>query len=508
MYCKVLIIDDEYIMRQGIRHMIEWEKEGYTIVAEATNGEEGIAMIEEYEPDIVLADIVMPVLDGMEFSMVLKNRFPHVRLIILSSYDNFEYVKRTLLNGACDYVLKPSLNPMTLLAVLDKTVSTIPGMCLQKDAELSVREKLDRYLGGYEADLTQGDFCQRFPYTKCRLLLSKIGTVYGRIRKEETELLRFLQEYWQGQTEYETEALLINGEICLVLLNYRVKDEEILLQDAKQCITKLERYHPGSFWVYGDVFGGLPDLLQAFEQACALAGQQFYYKDMPFLSVPYSRPCRKAERFAYEQYAELLKYHHFNEALKQLEAYVAYMCNCTVEEYLLKNTAKNLIYNFLLEKEKQMSDWGLPAKRTEIFRKIDQSRYVQDFQSVLQQVLEELGRDCQGTAADSGNIAQIQQYIHKHYAENLELAQVAKKFNYNYNYLSTYFNQRMKESFSEYLNRIRIEKACEILKTTSYTIAQVSEMVGYSDPSYFSRIFKNQTGRTPSQWKRKDGKQE
>lgn len=507
MYCKVLIIDDEYIMRQGIRHMIEWEKEGYTIVAEASNGEEGIAMIEEYKPDIVLADIVMPVLDGMEFSMVVKNRFPRVKLIILSSYDNFEYVKQTLLNGACDYVLKPSLNPKTLTAVLDKTAAAIPGMCLQKDAELSIREKLGRYLGGYEVDLTQGDFRQRFPYTNCRLLLSNIGTVCECRQKEETELLHFLQDYWQGQADYETETLIVSGKTCLVLLNYRVKDEDAIMQAAKQCAAKLERCEPGCFWVYGEVFGGLSDLQEAYEQACVLAGQKFYYKDTPFLSVSDSRVCKKAERFAYEQYAELLKYHNFNEALKQLEAYAVYMCNCTVDEYLLKNTAKNLIYNFLLEKEKELADWGLPAKRTEIFRKIDKSRYVQDFQCVLQQVLEELGKDCQGAAA-GGNIAQIQQYINKHYAENLELAQIAKKFNYNYNYLSTYFNQHMKESFSEYLNRIRIEKACKILKTTSYSIAQVSELVGYSDPSYFSKIFKNQTGRTPSQWKRKGGKQE
>ena len=98
--------------------------------------------------------------------------------------------------------------------------------------------------------------------------------------------------------------------------------------------------------------------------------------------------------------------------------------------------------------------------------------------------------------------------IREHYAENLELAQIAKQFNYNYNYLSTYFNRKMQESFSEYLNQIRIERACEILKTTSYTIAQVSELVGYSDPSYFSRIFKNQMGRTPSQWKRRIWKSE
>ena len=102
-YCKVLIIDDEFIMRQGMKHMLEWEKEGFQIVGEATNGQEGLDLIEKLEPDIVLADIVMPVLDGIEFSQILKQKYPGIQLIILSSYDKFEYVKSTLLNGASDY---------------------------------------------------------------------------------------------------------------------------------------------------------------------------------------------------------------------------------------------------------------------------------------------------------------------------------------------------------------------------------------------------------------------
>ena len=90
--CKVLIVDDEFITRQGISHMIMWEQEGFQLVGEASNGQEGIEMIEKYQPDIVLADIVMPVLNGIEFSMILQEKYPNIKLIILSSYDNFEYV--------------------------------------------------------------------------------------------------------------------------------------------------------------------------------------------------------------------------------------------------------------------------------------------------------------------------------------------------------------------------------------------------------------------------------
>lgn len=90
-YCKVVIIDDEFIMRQGMKHMLEWEKEGFQIVGEASNGQEGLEVIEKTKPNIVLTDIVMPVLDGIEFSEILNKRFPEMQLVILSSYDKFEF---------------------------------------------------------------------------------------------------------------------------------------------------------------------------------------------------------------------------------------------------------------------------------------------------------------------------------------------------------------------------------------------------------------------------------
>ena len=127
-YCKVLIVEDEFIMRQGIKHMLEWEKEGFTIVGESTNGQEALDLIEKLKPNIIISDIVMPILNGVDFSKVVQKRYPDLQIIILSSYDNFEYVKDTLLSGAVDYILKPTLNPEQLLVTLKKAVDRIPGL--------------------------------------------------------------------------------------------------------------------------------------------------------------------------------------------------------------------------------------------------------------------------------------------------------------------------------------------------------------------------------------------
>ena len=124
---RVLIVDDEYIMRQGLRYMIDWEKAGYVLVGEASNGNDAIQLVGELKPDIVISDIVMPVLDGVDFAAAMHQMYPDMQIIILSGYDNFEYVKQTLLNGAVDYILKPTLTPKGLLDVLSRAANRIEG---------------------------------------------------------------------------------------------------------------------------------------------------------------------------------------------------------------------------------------------------------------------------------------------------------------------------------------------------------------------------------------------
>ena len=130
--CRIMIIDDEFIMRQGIRYMMNWEQEGYEVVGEASNGKEALDRLEELKPDIILCDIAMPVMDGLDFIKIVRKKYPDIQILVLSSYDRFDYVRQALLNGAADYVLKPTLNPEMLLNMVSKAAQKIPGLQLKK----------------------------------------------------------------------------------------------------------------------------------------------------------------------------------------------------------------------------------------------------------------------------------------------------------------------------------------------------------------------------------------
>ena len=160
---KVLIVDDEYIMRQGLKYMIDWEKEGFEIVGEAANGLEALRLIQKENPHIVICDIVMPMMDGVDFSMMIHRMYPDIQIIILSGYDNFEYVKQTLMNGAMDYILKPTLNQEELKTIIHKAAKRIPGNLLENHSGyVSYDHVLERYILGHDKELNASLFQECF----------------------------------------------------------------------------------------------------------------------------------------------------------------------------------------------------------------------------------------------------------------------------------------------------------------------------------------------------------
>ena len=156
--CKVLIVDDEYIMRQGIKHLVNWDKEGFLIVGEATNGKEALIMVEELKPHIVVMDVVMPVMDGVELTKEVHEKYPDIKIIVLSGFDDFCYVKETLKNGAMDYILKPTLTGEVFLEALKRAADSIPGFSLSGNSNLNLNHALEWYIAGYSDSINIQDF--------------------------------------------------------------------------------------------------------------------------------------------------------------------------------------------------------------------------------------------------------------------------------------------------------------------------------------------------------------
>lgn len=501
-YCKVLIIDDEMITRQGIKHMIVWENEGFQIIGEATNGQEGLELIQKQKPDIVLADIMMPVMNGIDFSFILHEKYPEIQLIMLSSYDDFEYVKASLFNGAVDYVLKPTLNPEILLTALNKAVHNIAGMKLNRKAEVSVDHQLERYLLGYQDALDVSAFREKFPYKHYCIMAIDLKLACDNNKGLMERIVGWISRAWREGHEYKYISIFIEDEILCYVFNYLKKDEHDLKTDIQNMADKVENVTERALFVLSESFLDFTSVKAQYQNAVIpCLKQKFYFSDRNLIMTSEFSAEQEIKRFEYDRFTELLGAKRYDKAMTILKDYTAYLCSCMYDEYLAKNLVKNLLYNFLMSAD----DCGISSEmlKGEYFKKIDAADDADSFMKCCKSIFQEFETvyDAIGVNNDR-RIQEIKNYIWEHSGEKLDLTEIATVFGFNYHYISSYFNQHISEGFSGYLNKIRIEKACVLLKDKKIPIADISGEVGYSDHGYFCRVFKKHTGKTPSQYRR------
>ena len=144
---KILIIDDEFIVRQGLRYMMDWEACGYTIAGEASNGQEGLELCRTLKPDLILCDVVMPVLNGVEFVREIHS-MSGPPVIMLSNFDEYDKVRKAFQYGASDYILKNQISKELLISCLEQTISTeseTRNTLPQKNFGILIRQALDGY---------------------------------------------------------------------------------------------------------------------------------------------------------------------------------------------------------------------------------------------------------------------------------------------------------------------------------------------------------------------------
>lgn len=504
---KVLIVDDEYIMRQGLKYMINWEQEGYKIAGEATNGKEALKLIEEVKPHIIICDIVMPLLDGVDFAEAVYRMYPQIQTIILSGYDNFEYVKRTLMSGVVDYILKPTLNPEELKKTLKKAAERMPVYIRQQDrGTVSYERMIERYFLGHDKELAMSEFTA--------FLSAPYFRIYGvTIKKENKKGQDMSAILYQ---KIERELLKIAGvqkitvslreELVCVIFCYDLSRNKALLLAVESLNEQLTLLCPEILGVYSRRFTDFEELYTVYQQDILKnVDKSFYYQNQKLLVLDGKitrTPAETFSKFDFFKYNSLLGNRQFEEALRLLQRYNEMALNVQTDVFGLKNQMKNMVYLFL--DFLPISDDIKENYRYECFHEIENASYEADYRECVMHIVENLFRlSGQDRIIGDERMHKMLAYISENYREDLKLEDLAEEFNFNYHYLSAYFNQHMKESFSDYLNRMRIEKACLLLKETNYSIAQVSEMTGYSEQSYFSRVFKKITGKTPSIWRRK-----
>mgnify|MGYP001062546435 CR=1 FL=1 len=362
---KVFLVEDETIIRQGIKNNIDWRSNGFELVGEAGDGEYAYPMILKSQPDILLTDVKMPFMDGLELSRLVKKALPRTKIIVISGYNEFDYAKEAIKIGISDYLLKP-VTSASLMDALKKVSDQIFEE--QENSRL-----LERYFINYEKYMA---FPDKSDYSGVDRKLIRNFLKTGNI--EECGI--FIDEYFEAVGEGNYMSLLLR---------------QYMTMDIFYCVLEFIK---------------------------SLNAQELN-----------TQP-------------ELTDLKRVTKAIEKADMTMEYL--------------KELFTFALTVRDKNSGDrYGLL-------------------------------------------IREAQEYIAENYGNSdFSLNMIAGYIGVSPSYFSSIFNQGTGQSFIEYLTKVRIDRACELLRCTTLRTSEIGEQVGYNDPHYFSTAFKKATGQSPKEFK-------
>lgn len=503
---KVLIVEDSDTVRMDLRTIIPWGKEGYEIVGEARNGSIGLEMYRNLMPDIVISDIEMPVMGGLEMLRKIKqiSRESDVGFILLTAYTKFEYAKEAINLGIDSYIVKYEITPEYLLTELHRQTIKLQGN--RTDQNAIDKMNLRRWLRRGRTDRIQEVLKREYIYhlvIACSLNRTydkDDDTLFYRNVDEKLSVYPFDDKLQQGALNIDA-----NEDTILFLVWYARKSSTA--QNQENCRHTAQ--------MISDLLetDGTQVLTVMSLPVTAENGQELYRnlqkmtEEKYFLNrstVIYQSEEKKegTEGRRREQVGE--SFVKIREAIRSgkplpeelnIRNFLENSVLPTHDVDLFFHYQRNLLYLFFEQAES--------AENLAVIRKLEQISEQVEHLNVYQlgEALDQVYRELTIKIQYSPKIKKILKYVDEHYAEDISLNQVADVMEMSVVYVSQLFKKETGMNFTSYLTEVRINKAEELLKTGKYKIYEVSEMVGYQTMQYFSKVFRKVTGQYPKEYR-------
>lgn len=538
---KVFLVEDEKLIREGIKNSIQWEKEGYEFVGEAGDGELALPMILKEKPDILITDIRMPFMDGLELSKLVRQELPEVKILILSGYDEFEYAKEAIKIGVVEYLLKP-ISSVKLLETLKEVSSTIQQEKEEKDLkkvyQQEMKENIELKKIKFFGELVSGNLSLADAVNEGKKYEMNLSAgVYQIIlfkllsqaqnQEQSEEQLEAYQRLEEEMTKLSFVCQFqrsINGWAFLLTAD----DEKEMENRRTQVITVLKDIV--SHYEEIEYFGGigmpvfrLRELKNSFADADKAFSGRFTYETNQIVSSKEIRMMGN-EEFETNSFGDLEQIHQAvekflnNGTLEEVHSFVKACLQEIPEESFRSLMVRQYIIMDIyvavmsfcekIKNENGSSQEGqqLEESGEELKRAVSTAESVKDIEIYLEHLIEpaiEIRNAASGRRY-SDIMEMAQSLIKENYmTEEISLNSVAAHVGMSPSYFSTIFSREMEKTFVEYLTEIRMEKAKELLVCSSMKTSEVGYEVGYKDPHYFSFIFKKTQGCSPKEYRSK-----
>ena len=522
---KVFLVEDEIIVREGIRSSIPWDNTSYTLAGEAPDGEMALSMIQDIKPDILVTDIRMPFMDGLALSRIVKKTLPWIKIIILSGHDEFEYAREAISVGVEEYLLKP-VSSQEMLETLDRIARRIDEekerLLSIENLKAQVRSSADILRDKWLADFMAGRISAAGAIEKGRefgvdlLARSYMAAVAdaagpGDDPGEMIPVKKILQSI---MAQYPDSLWFAENDRRFVFLIREAPAAEPV-EETAYTIVRAFKYEVERNTKCRIMAGMGPAVERAGEVArsCETARKVAAYGasrglaqiadrgilpepgvldpsglldidgDMFFTRLKYAS--RRDIGATVKEYTKSLE-NNFDE----MPAYFIFGEIVVAAAKLVEGLKGDLrqIAPFSLEKE---------ALRSMV---VSPELFAEKIAALLEAVIEY--RDAHSEGRYQSVIVRAREYIDRHFASgDISLYSTASHVGISPNHLSTVFAQEMGENFIDYLTRIRLEKAKKLLAETAMKSSDIAGETGFSDPHYFSYVFKQNVGMSPREYR-------
>jgi two-component system, response regulator YesN len=520
---QVFLVDDEALARNDVKSMLDWEKHGFTICGEAYNGSDALSMMERHTPHIAILDVSMPSMNGVELSRLIKERLPKVKMIMLSSFDDYDYVRDCLKNGAMDYLLKHRLNPAALLSLLNKAVQDLQYEEREhesRNAQTKIIERLSPVIHReHAANLARGvpgAGEELEAYARDNQLYTD-SVNYGAAAVQivpfllltesltDVEQNRFVQQSMEvmqmvvGDINKRTVGYVGEGRF-IVLFSSADRSEHTAVTHINQAMSSLahslEKFlNLKCVYAMGPLYGSIRQL----GVSCDKANQEIN----GLLNQGSNTSIQRESLFIEEQKQLLL-------SLEQLDGERVNHVLSTIFAALQNQPVYSMTVQIMVSEMLHIAERSLKRHFPQAF--IEQHNLIPSRSDLgrigsvaeLEQwllhyyarIVDAIKKQRAG-GPYSRHISKAIQFITDNYASDISLDTTANALNLNPSYLSRLFKEETQMTFTEYLNRVRIHTSCLLMESDSYSLKQISSQVGFLNYTYFFKVFKAITGMTP-----------
>lgn len=518
---KVFFVEDEIITREGIRENVDWQSSGFEFCGEAADGEMALPLLRTAQPDVLITDIKMPFMDGLQLSKIVRERMPWIRIIILSGHDEFEYAQQAISLGVTDYLLKP-VTVQKLESVLQKLAlqlseerkqqATLKALQEQmEDSRAVLRERLlFRLVVGAVSSaeaLEKGQALGLDLISRHYLVLILKLELGDRTEQYDHEEYQQIQNTLSELAQENPDVFVLKrdwGDMTLIMKGstpeFLEEDRDLLLHKIRQTAEKT-RYRVAIG--VGSTKDRIADISQSFVDALMHIQNHTSENDSGAGNSTVQRELIQLDKAALENYLRCGKRDDFNDFF---DGFIGRLSETALKSTLIKNY---IFIDLMLAVAKLINELGGEIDRilpelNAIETLLSDVGSVEHLREQAQKIVF-VGlayRDSRPNDQHMHLIRQAKVYMEQQYANpELSLNDVAAQANLSPSHFSVVFSQEMHQTFKECLTEIRITKAKELLRMTMLRSAEIAYQVGYNDPHYFSSVFKKHTGLSPLEFR-------